>query len=211
MSVPSMTDPSPFLDPGDAARIAEGAAWDLFALLGAQPCGGAWALRAFIPGAEAVEALDQADGAPLAALEPGPAPGHFAALLPARPAAWRFRARRGGDVWEVEDPYRFGPVLGPQDEHFIAEGSHLRLWERLGAHPMIHEGAEGCVFAVWAPNARRVSVVGDFNGWDGRRHVGAMSCARAGPRGCGRSSPPASGRARPTNTRSWGRTARCSR
>ncbi len=171
MSAPSMSDPSPFLDPDAAARISEGTAHELFALLGAQPCGEGWALRAFVPGAEAVEAVDPADGATLAALAPGPAPDHFAALLAARPAAWRFRARRGVDVWEVEDPYRFGPVLGPQDEHFIAEGSHLRLWERLGAHPMTHEGAEGCAFAVWAPNASRVSVVGDFNGWDGRRHV----------------------------------------
>jgi 1,4-alpha-glucan branching enzyme len=166
-----MPDPSPFLSPEDAARVGSGAAWDLFALLGAHPCGGGWALRAFLPGAEAAEAVDPADGRTVAALAAGPAPDHFAAFLPERPLAWRFRARRGEQVWEAEDPYRFGPVLGPQDEHYIAEGSHLRLWERLGARPMTHEGCDGCAFAVWAPNAGRVSVVGDFNGWDGRRHV----------------------------------------
>jgi len=63
-----------------------------------------------------------------------------------------------------------GPVLGPVDRHLFAEGTHLRLYERMGAHPCARDGTEGSTFAVWAPNARRVSVVGDFNGWDGRRH-----------------------------------------
>ncbi len=56
------------------------------------------------------------------------------------------------------------------DDYYIAEGSHLRLFDKLGAHLIEHEGASGVHFAVWAPNARRVSVVGDFNDWDGRRH-----------------------------------------
>ena len=73
--------------------------------------------------------------------------------------------------WTVEDAYLLGPVLGPLDDYYIAEGNHLRLYDRLGAHPMQHEGHDGVHFAVWAPNASRVSVVGDFNGWDGRRHV----------------------------------------
>ncbi len=67
-------------------------------------------------------------------------------------------------------PYRFGPVLGEMDEYLLGEGRHLQLYEKLGAHPMVHEGVEGTAFSVWAPNARRVSVVGDFNAWDGRRH-----------------------------------------
>ena len=70
----------------------------------------------------------------------------------------------------MTDPYSFGPVLGPMDDYYIAEGSHLRLFDKLGAHLIEHEGATGVHFAVWAPNARRVSVVGDFNDWDGRRH-----------------------------------------
>ncbi|HVA33970.1 MAG TPA: 1,4-alpha-glucan branching protein GlgB [Candidatus Baltobacteraceae bacterium] len=72
--------------------------------------------------------------------------------------------------FELEDPYRFGPVLGEIDTHLIAEGTHLRLWEALGAHRRTIEGVDGVAFAVWAPNARRASVVGDFNEWDGRRH-----------------------------------------
>ncbi len=70
----------------------------------------------------------------------------------------------------IRDPYSFLPVLGDLDLHLFNEGNHLRLWEKLGAHVMTLDGAEGVHFAVWAPNGRRVSVVGDFNGWDGRWH-----------------------------------------
>ena len=70
---------------------------------------------------------------------------------------------------EFYDIYSFPPVLGELDIHLLAEGNHLASYRKLGAHPMVHEGVEGIAFAVWAPNARRVSVVGDFNDWDGRR------------------------------------------
>ena len=71
---------------------------------------------------------------------------------------------------EIEDAYRFGPILGEMDAYLIAEGTHLRLWEVLGSRCRTIDGVDGVAFAVWAPNARRVSVVGDFNDWDGRRH-----------------------------------------
>ena len=78
----------------------------------------------------------------------------------------------GGTVTqEIEDPYAFGPLLGPLDLHLIAEGRHHQLGQRLGAHVGRVQGVDGTRFAVWAPNAQRVSVVGDFNGWDGRRHA----------------------------------------
>jgi 1,4-alpha-glucan branching enzyme len=80
------------------------------------------------------------------------------------------RFRRGEAQWEEGDPYRFPPILGETDLHFLAEGTHRRLYEKLGAHPATVADTEGVNFAVWAPNAQRVSVVGDFNGWDGRRH-----------------------------------------
>ncbi len=80
-------------------------------------------------------------------------------------------ASNEGGSWELVDPYSFGPVLGPLDDYYVAQGTHLRLYDKLGAHIMTHEGVSGVHFAVWAPNARRVSVIGDFNGWDGRRHV----------------------------------------
>lgn len=86
--------------------------------------------------------------------------------------SYRLRAISGqGASYEFDDPYRFGPVLGDIDLHLIGEGTHRRLWHALGAHVMVHEGAKGTHFAVWAPNARRVSVVGDFNAWDGRRNA----------------------------------------
>lgn len=71
----------------------------------------------------------------------------------------------------TRDPYAFAPVLGDLDLHLMGEGTHQQLWRALGAHVMKHDGVQGTHFAVWAPNAQRVSVVGDFNHWDGRRHV----------------------------------------
>ena len=74
-------------------------------------------------------------------------------------------------IVELEDPYRFPPVLSDLDLYLLGEGTHLQLYDKLGAHPLVHEGVAGVVFAVFAPNAKRVSVVGDFNNWDGRRHA----------------------------------------
>jgi 1,4-alpha-glucan branching enzyme len=73
-----------------------------------------------------------------------------------------------GSRRRLRDPYSFGPLLSEYDLHLLGEGRHHQAYERLGAHPRFHEGAAGVAFAVWAPNARRVSVVGDFNGWDVR-------------------------------------------
>jgi 1,4-alpha-glucan branching enzyme len=76
----------------------------------------------------------------------------------------------GARRYETEDPYRYPPVLTDFDLHLFNEGTHLRLYEKLGAQLMEHEGTQGVCFAVWAPNGERVSVIGDFNQWDGRRH-----------------------------------------
>ncbi len=75
-----------------------------------------------------------------------------------------------GTTVTIGDPYRFWPTLGDLDLHLIGEGRHEKLWEVLGAHHRVHEGSEGTAFAVWAPSARAVRVVGDFNLWDGRVH-----------------------------------------
>jgi 1,4-alpha-glucan branching enzyme len=88
----------------------------------------------------------------------------------AKKVDYRLRAEGHGATWEFEDPFRFGPVLGEMDEYLLGEGTHKRLWQVLGAHVITHEGVDGTHFAVWAPNAERVSVVGDFNIWDGRRN-----------------------------------------
>ncbi len=73
-----------------------------------------------------------------------------------------------GSTWEHDSPYRFLPTLGEQDLHFLGEGKHYHLYDKMGAHPREFEGVPGVSFAVWAPNARRVSVIGAFNNWDGR-------------------------------------------
>jgi len=97
--------------------------------------------------------------------------GLFAATVPDRQEPFRYRLRiwSGSVQTEFDDVYRFSPVLGELDIHLLAEGNHFASYQKLGAHQIIHEGTEGIGFALWAPNARRVSVVGDFNAWDGRR------------------------------------------
>ena len=100
--------------------------------------------------------------------------GVFTAEVPDAPAGAGYRLRAefpNGDAHEFHDPYRFWPTLGDQDLLLFGEGRHRRLWEMLGAHVRTYEGAMGTAFAVWAPNARSVRVVGDFNQWDGRLHA----------------------------------------
>ena len=99
--------------------------------------------------------------------------GLFSVFVPSvkPPLSYRLRFHFADrHTWEQEDPYRFLPTLGDTDLHLFNEGNHRRLWECLGAHPRTIDGVEGVSFAVWAPNARRVSVVGDFCGWNGRRY-----------------------------------------
>ncbi|WP_198375645.1 1,4-alpha-glucan branching protein GlgB [Neoroseomonas rubea] len=142
---------------------------DPFALLGPHEVAGGLAIRAFVPGTETLTALLPGG---MLALERRNDAGFFEGFTPDAPGPppYRLRATRGTESWTFDDPYAFGPTLGPLDDHLLVEGTHARLFERLGAHPCVHEGVAGTRFAVWAPNARRVSVVGDFNAWDGRRH-----------------------------------------
>lgn len=151
--------------------IISGLHTDPFAVLGVQESSEGLVARCFIPGAETITAL-ALDGTlvgELNALDPA---GFFCGLVALKSIQpLRYRATRGDVEWSVTDPYSFGPVLGPMDDYFVREGSHLRLFDKMGAHPLHHQGVDGFHFAVWAPNAKRVSVVGDFNEWDGRRHV----------------------------------------
>ncbi|TNB47933.1 1,4-alpha-glucan branching protein GlgB [Martelella lutilitoris] len=144
---------------------------DAFSVLGIHDIGGSHVARCFLPGAETVEAFDL-DGKPLGKLKCLDEAGFFAGPVDIPGfVPIRYHATRGGAEWTVTDPYSFWPVLGPMDDYYVREGSHLRLFDKLGAHQMTHQGVKGFHFAVWAPNARRVSVVGAFNGWDGRRHM----------------------------------------
>ncbi len=142
---------------------------DPFALLGLHETGAGFAIRAFAPGADALEALTP-DGAAIAALEQVHSNGFFEGLIPGAKQRfpYKLRAQNARGEWQFRDPYAFGPVLGPLDDYLLVEGAHQKLYERLGAHLVTHEDVDGALFAVWAPNALRVSVVGDFNRWDGR-------------------------------------------
>lgn len=160
-----MTDA--LIDDGTAWAIVEGRHGDPFSVLGLHQRQGKWVVTAFVPGAESLTVLTGKAGKEVAASHWGQ--GLFLCTLP-RNAAYRLRAEGHGTTWEFEDPFRFGPVLGELDEYLLGEGTHKRLWQVLGAHLITHEGVAGVHFAVWAPNAERVSVVGDFNIWDGRRH-----------------------------------------
>jgi 1,4-alpha-glucan branching enzyme len=167
------TDPptAELTDPAQTAALAAGAHGDPFGYLGLHRLDGErWVLRVFRPGVEEVAMLPAQRRRKPVPLGPAGPEGLFAAELTADPGAYRLRLRAAGAEWEEQDPFRFGPVLGEMDEHFIGEGSHLGLWQVLGAHPMRLDGIAGVHFAVWAPAAQRVSVVGGFNHWDGRRH-----------------------------------------
>ena len=146
-------------------RLARGEHHDPHAILGAHPSPNGVVVRAFHPDATAAELM--APNGETAPMEPV-SDGLWAAQIPeAVPYRTRFTFA-DGETWEREDPYRFGPTLGEVDLHLIGEGTHERLYDVLGAHPRTHEGATGVSFAVWAPNARSVRIVGDFDRWDGR-------------------------------------------
>jgi 1,4-alpha-glucan branching enzyme len=154
----------------DVEAIVAGTHADPFGVLGLHKAGDMWVARTFIPHAERVTALGD-DGFSIGELKQRHPGGFFEGEVEIdRQRPMRYRAINAGGEWEVQDPYSFGPVLGPMDDYYIGEGSHLRLFDKLGAHAMEFEGVHGTHFAVWAPNARRVSVVGAFNDWDGRRH-----------------------------------------
>ncbi|HYC04539.1 MAG TPA: 1,4-alpha-glucan branching protein GlgB, partial [Azospirillaceae bacterium] len=156
------------------AAIAAGNHADPFAVLGAHrdpDAEGQVVVRVFRPDAEAVELLGL-DGNPLGELRRRHEAGFFEASFAGEPPfGYRLRLRRGPHSWEIDDPYRFPPLLGEMDQYLLAEGRHWRSYEKMGAHVDTIDGVQGVRFAVWAPNARRVSVVGDFNNWDGRIHV----------------------------------------
>jgi len=133
------------------------------------------AIRVFLPRAKEVAILPRGDQRPVPAARAHPE-GFFTATFPfsdgtAGPLSYQLRvAYPDGTTEMIRDPYAFPPLLGDLDLHLIGEGTHYLKYEKLGAHARAVEGVRGVHFSVWAPNARRVSVVGDFNHWDGRVH-----------------------------------------
>ena len=155
----------------DAEQLAARTAADPHAFLGAHADGDGVVVRAYRPAARSVRAIT-ADGVrtELAEAHPGVFEGAIAGAQ--LPLAYELEVDYGeeGGTFTVGDPYRFAPTLGEMDLYLAGEGRHEELYAKLGAHVREHGGARGTAFAVWAPSARSVSVVGDFNSWDGRLH-----------------------------------------
>jgi 1,4-alpha-glucan branching enzyme len=162
--------PETLTSQADIDAVVAAAHPDPFSILGIHKTELGFVARCFIPGAESVTAC--ARGRKAGELQRRDKAGFFDGIVNVRarqPLTYLASAR--GNEWQVPDAYFYGPVLGPMDDYFMAQGSDLRLFDKMGCHLIDHEGARGAHFAVWAPNAKRVSVVGEFNQWDGRRHV----------------------------------------
>jgi 1,4-alpha-glucan branching enzyme len=155
--------------PEAIAALLDGTHADPFSLLGPHDGPEGTFARAILHGAEEAEAFSLKRGR-LGRMTRVDGP-LFEGKLRGKPKPVRYRCRGAGAEWWVTDPYSFGPVLGPMDDFLIAEGTHFRLFDKLGAHVIHHEGADGVHFAVWAPNARGVNLVGDFNGWNPAAHM----------------------------------------
>ena len=146
---------------------------DPFKILGIREARGSQFGRVFRPDAAEVTIVDAGDAArrfPLTKIHPD---GLFESALQGvdRPFDYLLEMKsHSGDAWREKDAYSFGPVLGEMDIYLFNEGTHYEIYKKLGAHIINHGGVSGTHFAVWAPNAQRVSVVGDFNHWDGRVH-----------------------------------------
>lgn len=155
----------------DIDRLLAGSHHDPHSVLGVHAVGTGFAARALLPGAKTVALLVGDQRYPM---EPV-IDALFAVAVPEHPGDYRLEIGYDGDTVTTDDPYRWLPTVGELDLHLIGEGRHERLWEALGAHPRSYDTPGGAVdgtsFAVWAPNARGIRVIGDFNGWDGRGHA----------------------------------------
>ena len=144
---------------------------DPFRILGPHRVGNDLAIRVFRPDAENIEIVTSAAPGKTIPAERLDRQGFFQAVLPDMPRDTDYQLQItgwNGTTWIARDPYCYGTIMGEVDLHLFAEGNHLQIYEKFGAHLRTIGGVEGVYFAVWAPNAVRVSVVGDFNGWDGR-------------------------------------------
>lgn len=158
----------PQLDRGEVEALMTARHRDSFRVLGPHDGPDGRTVRAYVPGAQSVEVLRRADRSSLGSLseiQPGLFEGPVADASP-----YLLRIQWPAAVQEMEDPYAFAPVLGELDLHLFNEGRHFHLAEALGANVVTIDGVQGVRFAVWAPNAERVAVIGDFNTWDARRH-----------------------------------------
>jgi 1,4-alpha-glucan branching enzyme len=160
--------PLPPVDRADTDALAHAVHGDPFRVLGPHDTPAGQVVRAFLPTAESAEVLRRSDGARIGRLEHSEN-GLFQGMVSER-TPYLLRIQWPDAMQETEDPYSFDPLLGDLDLHLFSEGRHFKLAEALGASVITINGVRGTRFAVWAPNAQRVAVVGDFNMWDARRH-----------------------------------------
>ena len=173
MAETSSTQSPKLPDAAEINALVTGAHGDPFAILGMHGGDGeALTVRVFAPRASSVEVLDRNTGKSVATLPRLHDAGFFAGAMARRKKrfAYTLRIAEGDRQTETEDPYSFAPILGELDIYLMAEGTHHQLYAKLGAQLQTIDGVDGVSFVVWAPNASRVSVVGDFNHWDGRCH-----------------------------------------
>jgi len=178
MEKPTPPATTPIYDP-NACALMEGRHADPFGYLGIHrnSTDDGFVVRSCRPDAKSItlEVLDHSNSVVHAALMDRAHPGGvFESTFTwsdSTPPRYQFSIDFGrGEAWRTADPYSFGLILGDQDCHYWAEGNHYQAYRVLGAHPREIDGVKGTTFALWAPNAQRVSVVGDFNRWDGRCH-----------------------------------------
>ncbi|MCW9733784.1 1,4-alpha-glucan branching protein GlgB [Avibacterium sp. 20-15] len=145
---------------------------DPFSVLGMHETEKGIEIRVLLPDADKVVIINKENQEKVCELTCLDDRGFFAAVMPETRSffAYQLEVYWGNEPQLIEDPYRFHPIIQELDNWLLAEGSHLRPYEILGAHFMQCEGVSGVNFRLWAPNAKRVSIVGDFNYWDGRRH-----------------------------------------
>jgi 1,4-alpha-glucan branching enzyme len=148
--------------------IRDGIHGDAFSFLGPHQTPEGFEIRAWLPQALGCSILAAGKTTPM---RPRGLGGFFVAKFPTKPEAYLLRVTLySGEVHEIEDPYRFPPLLTPFELHLHGEGTNYESYRTLGAHLVESEGVHGVRFAVWAPNARVVSLVGEFNSWDRTRH-----------------------------------------
>ncbi|MDR1840631.1 MAG: 1,4-alpha-glucan branching protein GlgB [Holophagales bacterium] len=162
-------DPNRF----DSEEFYGGFCHDPMADFGCHAWKGGLFFRAFRPNVDTVALIDARNDTVVAKFKRTDPEGLFELHLAdqAEPFPYRLRMTSGSHSWELEDHYSFGPVLGELDRYLMGEGNHLEAYRKLGAHLCKKNGVDGVAFALWAPNARRVSIVGSFNNWDGRCHL----------------------------------------
>ncbi len=164
----------PSIDPAAIQAIVSGSHGAPFDVLGQHPLTlegePALVIRTFQPNTTAVHVLCDDQAFPMTCAHPE---GYYERVFPGTERPFPYQLSLiypDGTTKVIDDPYRFPPVLTEYDLYLFGEGSHFELYRKIGAHPLVHAGVAGVAFAVWAPSAERVSVVGNFNQWDGRCH-----------------------------------------